>query len=36
MGLTPVLLAAGAVLGSDTVPPYLAFPEAGLDDPAAY
>src|SRR5947199_3053350 len=29
-------LAAQAVSRADTVPPYLAFPEPGLDDPAAY
>src|SRR2546422_4265086 len=29
-------LAAQAVARADTVPPYLAFPEPGLDDPAAY
>src|SRR4029077_15626563 len=26
----------GAGMSPDTVPPYLAFPEPGLDDPAAY
>jgi hypothetical protein len=31
-----LLLAAQAALPGDTVPPYLAFPETGLDDPAAY
>src|ERR1051326_6916181 len=36
MGLTALLLTARAALGADTVPPYLTFPEAGLDDPAAY
>src|SRR2546422_3165964 len=29
-------LAAQALARGDTVPPYLAFPEPGLDDPAAY
>jgi hypothetical protein len=31
-----LLLAAQAALRADTVPPYVAFPEAGLDDPAVY
>lgn len=31
-----LLLAAQATLLGDTVPPYVAFPEVGLDDPAAY
>src|SRR5213593_4474957 len=31
-----LLLAAQAVARADTVPPYLVFPEPGLDDPAAY
>ncbi|HEX9487662.1 MAG TPA: hypothetical protein VF976_11385 [Gemmatimonadales bacterium] len=36
MTLLAFLLAAQSVAPADTVPPYLAFPEAGLDDPAAY
>ena len=36
MTLLALLLAAQAALRADTVPPYVAFPEAGLDDPAAY
>src|ERR1051325_975416 len=36
MSLIALLLTARAALGADTVPPYLTFPEAGLDDPAAY
>ena len=31
-----LLLAAQMVASPDTVPPYLTFPEPGLDDPAAY
>src|SRR5256885_14233563 len=30
------LLAAQTAAPADTVPPYLGFPEPGLDDPAAY
>ena len=29
-------LLAAQLVPADTVPPYLAFPEPGLDDPAAY
>jgi hypothetical protein len=36
MSLLALLLAAQAVAHADTVPPYLTFPEPGLDDPAAY
>lgn len=36
MSLLALLLAAQAALRADTVRPYVAFPEAGLDDPAAY
>jgi hypothetical protein len=36
MSLLALLVAAQAVARADTVPPYLAFPEPGLDDPAAY
>jgi len=36
MTLLAFLLAALTVAPADTVPPYLAFPEPGLDDPAAY
>jgi hypothetical protein len=36
MSLLALLLAAHAVARADTVPPYLAFPDPGLDDPAAY
>jgi hypothetical protein len=36
MILLAFLLAAQPVAPADTVPPYLAFPEPGLDDPAAY
>ena len=36
MSLLALLLATQAVARTDTVPPYLAFPEPGLDDPAAY
>src|SRR5947208_7456718 len=36
MSLLALLLATQAVARADTVPPYLAFPEPGLDDPAAY
>jgi hypothetical protein len=36
MSLLALLLAAQAVLRTDTVPPYVAFPEAGLDYPASY
>ena len=36
MSFLALLLAAQAALRADTVPPYVAFPEAGLDDPAAY
>ena len=34
MPLLAMLLAVAFI--RDTVPPYLAFPEPGLDDPAAY
>src|SRR5690348_294969 len=36
MTVLAFLLAALTVAPADTVPPYLAFPEPGLDDPAAY
>src|SRR5690349_24403977 len=36
MSLLALLLATHVVTRVDTVPPYLAFPEPGLDDPAAY
>src|SRR6266545_1794511 len=36
MTLLAFLLAAQTVAPADTLPPYLAFPEPGLDDPAAY
>ena len=36
VNLLLVLLAVHAGPAADTVPPYLAFPEAGLDDPSAY
>ena len=36
MSLLALLLAALAALRADSVPPYVSFPEAGLDDPAAY
>src|SRR2546429_1091008 len=36
MSLLALLLAAQAVARADTLLPYLAFPELGLDDPAAY
>src|SRR2546427_13303354 len=36
MSVLAFLLAAQTAVPADTVPPYLAFPEAGLDDPAAY
>src|SRR5207245_6639851 len=36
MSVLALVLAAQIALRGDTVPPYLAFPEAGLDDPAAY
>ncbi len=36
MTLLAFLLAAQTVAQADTVPPYLAFPERGLDDPTAY
>ena len=36
MHILAFLLAARAAAPVDTVPPYLAFPEPGLDDPAAY
>jgi hypothetical protein len=36
MNLLTLLLAAQAAIRPDTVPPYLAFPEPGLDEPAAY
>src|SRR6267143_1744831 len=36
MTLLAFLLATQTVAAADTVPPYLAFPEPGLDDPAAY
>ncbi|PYO96197.1 MAG: hypothetical protein DMD60_11295 [Gemmatimonadetes bacterium] len=36
MSLFALLLAAHTAARADTVPPYLAFPEPGLDDPAAY
>jgi len=36
MTLFAILVAAQTVAQADTVPPYLAFPQPGLDDPAAY
>jgi hypothetical protein len=36
MSFYALLLAAQAALPGVTVPPYVAFPEVGLDDPAAY
>ena len=36
MSFLALLLAARMIAHPDTVPPYLTFPEAGLDDPAAY
>src|SRR5437867_1242428 len=36
MRFLALLLAAQMVASPDTVPPYLTFPEPGLDDPAAY
>src|SRR5213080_168975 len=36
MSLLELLLVVQTALPGDTVPPYLAFPEPGLDDPAAY
>ena len=36
MSVLAFLLAAQTAVRVDTVPPYLAFPEPGLDDPAAY
>src|SRR2546426_5393169 len=36
MRFLALLLAAQMVASRDTVPPYLTFPEPGLDDPAAY
>ena len=36
MSLVTVLAGALAVCQGDTAPPYLAFPEPGLDDPVAY
>jgi hypothetical protein len=36
MSFSALLLAAQTALPGDTVLPYVAFPEAGLDDPAAY
>jgi hypothetical protein len=36
MNLFTLLLAAQTAAPMDTVPPYLAFPEPGLDEPAAY
>ena len=36
MSVLAFLLAAQTAVPADTVPPYLAFPETGLDDPAAY
>ena len=36
MSLLAFLLVAQTATQADTVPPYLAFPEPGLDDPAAY
>src|SRR5882762_1078767 len=36
MTLLAILVAAQTVAQADTVPPYLAFPQPGLDDPAAY
>src|SRR5881397_4046430 len=36
MRFLALLLAAQTVARPDTVPPYLTFPEPGLDDPAAY
>jgi hypothetical protein len=36
MSLLALLLAAQTAIRADTVPPYLAFPDHGLDDPAGY
>jgi hypothetical protein len=36
MSFLALVLATQLAQRADTVPPYLAFPEAGLDDPAAY
>src|SRR5207247_1368124 len=36
MSLVTLLAGALAVSQADTIPPYLTFPEPGLDDPAAY
>ncbi|HEX4627773.1 MAG TPA: hypothetical protein VH137_03205 [Gemmatimonadales bacterium] len=36
MSLIALLFAAQTAARADTVPPYLAFPEPGLDEPAAY
>src|ERR1041384_6863559 len=36
MSFLALLRAARMIAHPDTVPPYLTFPEAGLDDPAAY
>ncbi len=36
MSLLALLLAAQTLARADTVPPYVSFPEPGLDDPAAY
>jgi hypothetical protein len=36
MSLLALLLVTQVAARADTVPPYLAFPEPGLDDPAAY
>src|SRR5256885_2499488 len=36
MSTLALLLAVQTALRADAVPPYLAFPEPGLDDPAAY
>ena len=36
MSLLELLLVVQTAVPGDTVPPYLAFPEPGLDDPAAY
>jgi len=36
MTLLAFLLVAQMAAPADTMPPYLAFPESGLDDPAAY
>ena len=36
MSLLELLLLVQTAVRVDTVPPYLAFPETGLDDPAAY